>query len=87
MKDIITIILNWNDLDRTLRCLNSLKALKKVTCDIIVVDNNSINDPTDKIKQLDQNIRIIKNNKNLGVAGGRNKGIQYALRYHYKYLL
>ena len=75
------ILLNWNGAEDTLECLSSLKLIDYDNYEIIVVDNNS-SDPDFEIIQNrsgDSIDKIIRNDKNLGFAGGNNVGIQYAL--------
>jgi len=38
--NVSIILLNWNNADDTLECLESLKQITYPHCDIIVVDNN-----------------------------------------------
>ena len=47
---------------------------------IIVDDENTINSKKilNKIKNIDDKIKIIRNKKNLGVSAARNRGIKYA---------
>jgi len=84
---ILAIILNWNELRLTRRCIKSLLGQKNVKFDILVVDNNSVVNPTDNIISEFSNIHVIRNKENYGVAGGRNIGIHFAIRNRYKYIL
>jgi len=81
------IILNWNGEKDTLECLNSLKKLDYKGCDITVVDNCSTDGSAETIKKQFQLIKLIKNPKNLGWAGGNNIGIKYALENKAEYVL
>ncbi len=83
----LIIILNWNELKLTLRCVESLKSQLGNCAHILIVDNHSEDDPTDFIKQRHPYINIIRTKNNFGVAGGRNIGIQYALEFNYRYIL
>jgi GT2 family glycosyltransferase len=86
-NDIIVIVLNWNDLEMTERCLESLVRQKQASIDILLIDNNSARFPAQKIESKFPSIVISKLAANRGVAGGRNEGILYALKNNYKYLL
>ena len=87
MTQVLIVVLNWNELDYTRRCLESLFAQLGVSFDVLVVDNNSEEDPTLALQNEFPGIHVLRNTKNLGVAGGRNIGIRYALRYGYEYAL
>ena len=87
MDRIIAVILNWNSLDLTLDCIDSIKKQQGVNCDVLVIDNGSELDPTYAIKKKYNNTHIIRKNQNYGVAGGRNIGIRYAIRKDYSYIL
>ncbi len=74
------IILNWNRFQDTFECLRSVNELDYPNYNIIVVDNASSDGSAEKIKNLFPQITLIKNEKNLGFAGGNNVGIKYALK-------
>lgn len=82
MNKVAIVILHFNGRKDTLECLESVKKLTKNNYEIlsVVVDNGSeepfeIQDSEFKV----QNLEIIRNEKNLGFAGGNNVGIKYAL--------
>lgn len=81
------IILNWNQKDMTLACLRSLKKISYPNYEIILVDNGSTDDSVSVIKKEFPEFKIIENRKNLGVAGGRNVGIEYVQHKGTDYLL
>jgi hypothetical protein len=72
---ISIIIVTWNGIDLTKRCLDSLfsSSLPRGT-EIIVVDNASSDGTQDYIKTLPR-IKLIENKKNLGFGKAVNKGI------------
>lgn len=86
-SSILIVVLNWNELELTLRCIRSLIAQEKINPDILIVDNNSDVDPSERIVSEFPNIKVIRNKENYGVAGGRNTGIQFAIENKYKYIL
>jgi GT2 family glycosyltransferase len=87
MTQVLVVVLNWNELDYTRCCLKSLFAQQGVSYDVLVVDNDSEEDPTLALKREFPGISVLRNTKNLGVAGGRNIGIRYALQCGYEYVL
>lgn len=74
------IILNWNGLEDTIQCLESLKKITYPNYKVIVVDNGSKGNDVDVLeKKYKGYIRLIRNKENLGFAEGNNVGIRYAL--------
>lgn len=75
------IVLAWNRLDQTKKCIASILGTTRLDFELIVVDNAS-NDGTPEyladIAKTDARVRIITNKENRGVAGGRNDGIREA---------
>lgn len=98
MKKVSLVILNWNRKKIALECLESVASLKlkNIKLQILVVDNASTDGSQKslrkKLKEIEnkrKNIsgKLIKNNQNLGFAGGNNVGILYALDSGADYLL
>jgi len=82
------IILNWNGLRDTIECLESLKKVTYSNYDIIIVDNGSKGNDAEVLEEKYGNwIYIIKNEKNLGYAGGCNVGIKHVLEQDTEYVL
>lgn len=79
---IFVVILNWNRLDLTEKCINSLLKTHSTgkNISIVVVDNASTDNSVEKIKKKFPKINILVNRKNLGWSGGNNVGIRYALK-------
>jgi hypothetical protein len=81
LKQRIAIILvNWNQYDDTAECLRSLLQITYQDRQIIVVDNGSVDDSAGRLAHDFPNIELIRNERNLGFAGGNNVGIAAALR-------
>jgi GT2 family glycosyltransferase len=81
------IILNWNSYDVTRDCLLSLRKLEYSNHEVVVVDNGSIDSSGERLAQELPEIRLIRNEQNLGFAGGNNVGIRNALDRGTDYLL
>lgn len=76
MKKISIIILTWNGLDYTRKCLESLKESNGIMdCDVYVVDNGSSDGTIEYLENLDW-IKVIKNDENLGFVRGNNVAIR-----------
>jgi len=73
------VLLNWNGWEDTCACLTSLRRLRYDDFEIIVVDNGSSDNSPAHIRRMFPEARIIQAGKNLGFAGGCNRGIRHAL--------
>ncbi|MEK0290649.1 glycosyltransferase [Caldifermentibacillus hisashii] len=85
MNGISLIIITHNrklDLKRTLEKLDLLNKPKNF--EIIVIDQNSTDGTEELFDSYFSNVRYEKLNVNLGVAGGRNKGVELA---NYEYMV
>src|SRR3989344_1501737 len=92
---VFIIVLQYNNSQGTLRCLESLKELDYPNHQVVIVDNASQEAEINNIRQylkskglqgspletFESKGRpwIIENKENLGYAGGNNVGIEYAL--------
>lgn len=72
MAKIVAVVLSWNGREDTLACLRSLEG---EDVDTIVVDNAS----SDGTAEAVTGAEVIRNERNLGYAGGMNVGIRRAL--------
>ncbi|GAB2560446.1 glycosyltransferase family 2 protein [Spirosoma aerophilum] len=73
------ITLNYNQAAVTCALLASIQRLSYPAIEVIVVDNNSAEDPTSIIEERNfSHVRVIVNTTNLGFAGGNNVGIRQA---------
>ncbi|MDI6603124.1 MAG: glycosyltransferase family 2 protein [Patescibacteria group bacterium] len=82
------IILNWNGLENTIECLESLQKITYSNHEVIIVDNGSKGNDVKILKQkFGEYVHVIKNKRNLGFAEGNNVGIRYAMRKDSGYIL
>jgi GT2 family glycosyltransferase len=72
MTKVAAVVLSWNGREDTLACLRSLEG---EGADVIVVDNASTDGSADAVTGAE----VIRNDENLGYAGGMNVGIRSAL--------
>ena len=75
------IILNFNGKDYLEKCVSSVLETKYNNFEAILVDNASTDDSLASIESSfgsDKRLRVIRNTKNLGFAGGNNIGFSYA---------
>lgn len=85
---ISIIMLNWNSIDDTRECLESLRKVTYPNYDIIVVDNGSEGDDAKLLSsEYGNQAMIISNAENLGFPEGNNVGIRQALKKGSDYCL
>jgi GT2 family glycosyltransferase len=80
MPDLWTIVLNYNGLEDTCRCLTSLQTVADPRMATLVVDNASTPDPTPLLRAEFPWAEVVRNTVNGGYAGGNNAGIRLALQ-------
>jgi len=73
------VILAYNRLDITLKCLESLRKIKYKNYDILIVDNHSTDGTADRIPSDFPEAHFITLNENAGFTGGNNIGIRWYL--------
>jgi hypothetical protein len=84
--DTLVILVNWNNYQDTIECLECFQ-LHASKYDVIIVDNHSSNDSVDQIIRNHPWVKIIESPKNLGFAGGNNLALEYGLKRGYDYFL
>ncbi len=84
---VTIIMLTWNSYDVTRDCLLSLRALDYLAYKIILVDNGSVDGSWQKLAQEFPEVRLMRNEKNLGFTGGNNVGMREALKNGTDYVL
>jgi len=87
LPQVTIIVLNWNGLNDTLDCLESLGQLDYQNYEAVVVDNGSVDGSVLVIRERFPGVTIIENGENLGYAGGNNVGLRYAMAQGADYAL
>jgi GT2 family glycosyltransferase len=72
---VAVVILNWNKAPLTRRCLERARSATSLNPLWIVVDNGS----TPPIENFPADVVLIRNDRNLGFAGGVNVGLRHAI--------
>ena len=85
-REVAIVVLNWNNAQDTLACLQSLETVTYAELMTIVVDNGSSDDSVHKIHSAYPGITMIKLQENLGYAAGNNVGIRYAMEHDAEYI-
>lgn len=73
---VYVIVLNWNGLELTRQCLDSLKTITYENFKILVVDNGSTDGSANFLRKNYPEIALLALPKNLGFAKGNNAGFQ-----------
>lgn len=84
---VLVAIVNWNNAEDTLECLDSLYDQLTEHYTVLLIDNNSTD--TGYLDGLYEkpNIVVIKNKTNLGFTGASNQAFQYADSESFDYLV
>lgn len=78
-SEVITIIVNWNGINDTVECLDSLERAQGPSNQVIVVDNGSTDRSVEEIRRQYPDTILLETGQNLGYAGGNNVGLKFFL--------
>jgi GT2 family glycosyltransferase len=88
MNRLAVVILNWNGIDDTLLCFDSLLKQTASNFTIVIVDNGSVDNSKETLKKLQSDhsdqLVVLYNSYNKGFAGGVNTGITWALKNDFR---
>lgn len=76
---VAVIVLDWDGGSETLECLRALRATRGVRLQPILVDNASRNPVFEAAREILPDLVVLRNDSNLGYAGGNNVGLRHAL--------
>lgn len=76
---VFIIILNWNGLEDTLECLESVFKLDYPNFRVVIVDNHSSDGAVEVLTKEYPKVKVIENHENLGYTGGNNIAIRHAI--------
>lgn len=88
MNKVAAIVVTYNRIDLLKQCIEALQAQTK-PCDILIVDNASIDGTQKYVESLAskfENIKYRNTGANIGGAGGFNFGMKWAVQEGYDYL-
>lgn len=88
LNKTIAVVVTYNRLELLKQCISALQN-QSYPCDILIVNNDSTDDTenwaTEYVKTVN-NIHYINTGKNIGGAGGFNKGMRWAVERNYEYV-
>lgn len=73
------VLVNYNGMEDTRKCLNSIERNLKKKLMVVVVDNASLEDPNEILRKEFPWCVVLRSKTNEGWAGGNNIGIQHSL--------
>ncbi|MDG2307464.1 MAG: glycosyltransferase family 2 protein [Candidatus Binatia bacterium] len=76
---VAVVVLDWNGGEETLACLEAVRASVGTSPRIVLVDNASIRPVLAEVADRFPEIEVVRNDRNLGYAGGNNVGLRLAL--------
>jgi len=77
---VYIVLLNWNGVDDTVECIESIKKNTYTNYRIVIVDNGSSGNDVQELRdEYKGKVDIIKAGQNYGFPGGCNIGIKHAL--------
>jgi O-antigen biosynthesis protein len=76
---ISIIVLCYNKLEYTIKCISSLfKNTKYENFEVVILDNASVDDTPSYLETFNERIKFVHTGKNLGFVGGNNFASKYA---------
>lgn len=90
-KSILISVLNWNSAKETIICVEALRKLDGpagYVVSLIVIDNGSTEGDWETLKTalIPYDVKLLRNPKNLGFAGGHNISLQIAIEKSFDYI-
>ncbi len=83
---VAIVIVSWNGRNDLLECLASVSRLQPPPSSVIVVDNGSTDGTEEAVAKYYPRAAVLRLEKNLGFAGGNNRGIEKALAEGAEYI-
>lgn len=80
LPKIFILILNWNNKEDTIKCIQSVQKISYPSFETVIIDNGSKDGSSAAFKTKFPSIPLIENQENLGYAEGNNVGIRYAIK-------
>jgi GT2 family glycosyltransferase len=84
---VYAVVLTWNHIEDTLECLESVLSSTYHPLKVLVTDNASQDGTVEVVKEKFPYVEVLALDKNYGVSGGYNRGIQYAIDHGAEYVL
>jgi GT2 family glycosyltransferase len=80
MENFVSIIIvNWNGKKWLKNCLDSVYSQTYKKIEVILVDNGSFDESIDYVEKFYPQVKVIKNNSNLGFSKANNLGVEVSM--------
>lgn len=83
---VVVIILNWNNVTDTIKCIQSVILSSHENYCVLVVDNGSTDNSVSMIRNKYPSVEILETHHNLGYSEGNNVGIRHAINLGAQYV-
>lgn len=83
---VCVIVTAWNQVDKTIPCLESVQAQTFENISILLVNNGSEDETVEQVSQKFPTVDILNLPKNLGPTGGYNAGFRRAIANQFDYI-
>jgi GT2 family glycosyltransferase len=77
---VAAVVLNWNNFEDSLSCIEKLRASDYPALKMYLVDNNSTDDSIRRLEARFPDVVILRNKENLGFSRGCNVGVRAAMQ-------
>ncbi len=77
-RKVAVVVLDWNGGEETLACLDSVFSQRDASPEVFLVDNASREPVTAEARARFPTLVVLRNERNLGYAGGNNVGLRAA---------
>lgn len=84
--EVAVVVVNWNDAERSIACLQELTATRYPRLRLVLVDNDSDEDPSDAASAAAPGVHVLRLERNRGYAAGCNAGASAAIAMGANYL-
>jgi len=79
-------VLNYNNFEATKKCVFSILDCSLKNVEIYIVDNNSLDNSYQKLKELFNELKVVKSKFNNGYAAGHKIAVNYALENKFDFI-
>ena len=80
VKTTLISVLNYNNFESTKKCVLSILDCSLKNIEIYIVDNNSPDDSYHKLKNLFNDLKVVRSEVNNGYAAGHKIAVNYAIK-------
>lgn len=86
-QNYLIILLNYNNSQDTIECIQSLLTSGVEERNILVIENCSADNSLERLRKEVSGVTILPMKNNMGFTGGNNIGMKYAVDHNYDYAI